>query len=177
MTSSAEVKLTRAGEAGRSGKEVRSDLRVLLEPRASGGIQLELVSRVDLYYGEAIRRQAQDTLRELGIEHARLLIEDSGALPFVIAARIEAAARRAGLSSTRRLLPERVALPEPSAKDRLRRTRLYLPGSEPKYFVNAVLYKPDAIIFDLEDAVHFAGEGQRAHPGAQRAARGSFRQV
>jgi citrate lyase subunit beta/citryl-CoA lyase len=155
MTSSAEVKLTRAGEAGRSGKEVRSDLRVLLEPRASGGIQLELVSRVDLYYGEAIRRQAQDTLRELGIEHARLLIEDSGALPFVIAARIEAAARRAGLSSTRRLLPERVALPEPSAKDRLRRTRLYLPGSEPKYFVNAVLYKPDAIIFDLEDAVHF----------------------
>jgi hypothetical protein len=34
----------------------------------------------------------------------------------------------------RRLLPERVALPKPSAKDRLRRTRLYLPGSEPNVF-------------------------------------------
>jgi citrate lyase subunit beta/citryl-CoA lyase len=156
MTSSVKVKLTRAGEAGRSGADIRSDVRVIVEPRASGGIQLELVSRVDLYYGETIRKQAGDVLRELGIEHARVLIEDSGALPFVIAARIEAAARRAGLSSTRQTLPERVGLPGPSPKDRLRRTRLYLPGSEPKYFVNAALYKPDAIILDLEDSVHFA---------------------
>jgi citrate lyase subunit beta/citryl-CoA lyase len=156
MTFSAEVGLTRTGEAGRSGSDVRSDLRVLLEPRASGGIQLELVSGVELHYGERIRGQARDVLRELGIEHARVRIEDSGALPFVIAARIEAAARRAGLAADRRVLPERVALPPQSAKDRFRRTRLYLPGSEPKYFVNAVLYKPDAIIFDLEDAVHFA---------------------
>ncbi|MGO8718128.1 MAG: aldolase/citrate lyase family protein [Acidobacteriaceae bacterium] len=156
MTFSAEVKLTRAGEGGRSGKEVRSDVRVLLEPRPSGGIQLELVSRVDLYYGETIRKQALAVLGELGIEHARVLIEDSGALPFVIAARIEAAARRADLSATRQALPERVVLPGPSSKDRLRRTRLYLPGSEPKYFVNAALYKPDAIILDLEDSVHFA---------------------
>ena len=156
MTFSAEVGLTRAGEAGRSGPDVRSDVRVLLEPRASGGIQLELVLRVELYYGERIRAQARDVLRELGIEHARVRIEDSGALPFVISARIEAAARRAGLAPERRALPERVALPPQSAKDRFRRTRLYLPGSEPKYFVNAALYKPDAIIFDLEDAVHFA---------------------
>jgi citrate lyase subunit beta/citryl-CoA lyase len=31
---------------------------------------------------------------------------------------------------------------------------MYVPGSEPKYFINAALYEPDAIIFDLEDAVH-----------------------
>ena len=155
MTTSASAMLTRTGEAGRSGADIRSDLRVLLEPRASGGIQLELRSRVDLYYGETIRKQTVDALRELGIEHARVVIEDSGALPFVILARIEAAAHRAGLPSTRRALPERVALPRPSSKDRLRRTRLYLPGSEPKYFVNAALYKSDAIILDLEDAVHF----------------------
>ena len=108
MTTSADTILTRAGEAGRCGADIRSDLRVRLEPRASGGIQLELVSRVELYYGEAIRRQAGEVLRELGIEHARVLIEDSGALPFVIGARIEAAARRAGLSSARRVLPKRV---------------------------------------------------------------------
>jgi citrate lyase subunit beta/citryl-CoA lyase len=29
-----------------------------------------------------------------------------------------------------------------------------LPGSEPKYFINASLHEPDAIILDLEDSVH-----------------------
>jgi citrate lyase subunit beta/citryl-CoA lyase len=47
-------------------------------------------------------------------------------------------------------------LPPPSPKDRLRRSRLYLPGSEPKYFTNAALHGPDAIILDLEDSVHRA---------------------
>jgi len=154
MAQSTAVNLTRIGEAGRSGKEVRSDLRVVLEPRSSGGLQLELVSRVAPYYGDAIRTQALAVLRELGVEHARVVIEDNGALPFVISARIEAAARRAGLPSERRALPERIGQPKPSAKDRLRRSRMYLPGAEPKYFINAALYEPDAIIFDLEDAVH-----------------------
>jgi citrate lyase subunit beta/citryl-CoA lyase len=152
----AGANLTRTGEAGRSGSDVRSDVRVVLEPRSGGGLEVELVSRVELYYGANIRRQAAEVLRELGIGNARVRIEDSGALPFVIAARIEAAARRAGLGSGRRALPERTALPPPSAKDRLRVTRLYLPGSEPKYFVNAALYGPDAVIIDLEDSVHSA---------------------
>jgi citrate lyase subunit beta/citryl-CoA lyase len=34
-----------------------------------------------------------------------------------------------------------------------RRTRLYLPGNEPKFIPNAGLHKPDAIILDLEDSV------------------------
>jgi citrate lyase subunit beta/citryl-CoA lyase len=37
--------------------------------------------------------------------------------------------------------------------DRLRRSRLYLPGNEPKFFINAGLHKPDGIILDLEDSV------------------------
>src|ERR1035438_9229631 len=53
-----------------------------------------------------------------------------------------------------RVLPDRIALPESSARDRLRRSRLYVPGSEPKYFVNAALHGADAIILDLEDSVH-----------------------
>jgi len=38
-------------------------------------------------------------------------------------------------------------------KDQLRRSRLYLPGNEPKFFVNAGLHSPDGIILDLEDSV------------------------
>ena len=155
MPAAAETSVRR-GEAGRAGGDVRSDLHVSLEERTSGGIDIDLRSRVDLYYGESIRQQARDVLQTLGIEHAHIAIVDEGALPFVIAARIEAAVRRAGLGQGKFALPKPVALPSSSAKDRLRRSRLYLPGNEPKYFINVGLHAPDAIILDLEDSVHFA---------------------
>lgn len=153
MEFATETNLKR-GEAGRSGGDVRSDLRVSLEPRDSGGIEIDLQSRVALYYGDLIRQQVRDVLDALGIHHALVTLTDEGALPFVIAARLEAAAKRAGLSTGKQALPEALPLPAPSAKDRLRRSRLYLPGNEPKYFVNAGLHAPDAVILDLEDSVH-----------------------
>jgi len=73
----------------------------------------------------------------------------------VIAARIETAARRAKLT-TKKSLPDQLPLPPPTTRDRLRRSRLYLPGTEPKYFINAALHAPDAVILDLEDSVHYA---------------------
>ncbi|MGB8063873.1 MAG: aldolase/citrate lyase family protein [Candidatus Sulfotelmatobacter sp.] len=153
MTVATEIRI---GEAGHCGPEIRSDLYVHLEPRDSGGLQIELESRVNTYYGDSIRKQAEEVLEALGVRHAHVLIRDEGALPFVIAARIEAAVRRAGLGEGTRVLPDRVNLPAPSGRDRIRRSRLYLPGSEPKYFINAALHGPDAIILDLEDSVHAA---------------------
>jgi citrate lyase subunit beta/citryl-CoA lyase len=135
---------------------VRSDLHVSFAERSSGGIEIALRSRVELYYGEVIRRQVHDVLRALGVEHARIEIVDEGALPFVIAARAEAAVRRAGLAEGKSALPEAVTLAAPSQRLRLRRSRLYLPGNEPKYFINASLHGPDAVILDLEDSVHYA---------------------
>jgi len=141
-------------EAGHHGKDVRSDLHVAIEPRDSGGLEITLESRVGLYYGSSILSQTRQTLESFGVKHARISIHDEGALPFVISARIEAAVKRAGSGDERKVLPEKVALPAPSLRDRLRRSRLYLPGSEPKYFINAGLHGPDAIILDLEDSVH-----------------------
>jgi len=149
-----ESRETAAGEAGHSGPDIRSDLRVRVEPRERGGIKIEVESRVEPYYGASIRRQAEEVLEALGVPNAQVGIHDEGALPFVIAARIEAATRRAGLGQGTRVLPDRIALPEPSGRDRMRRSRLYLPGSEPKYFINAALHGADAIILDLEDSVH-----------------------
>jgi citrate lyase subunit beta / citryl-CoA lyase len=142
------------GEAGHWGTDVRSDLHVAVEPCQTGGIEIELQSRVAPYYGQAIRAQAHQVLEALGVAHAHVSIHDEGALPFVIAARIEAAVQRAGAGGQRRALPDSTPLPAPSARDRLRRSRLYLPGSEPKYFINAALHGPDAVILDLEDSVH-----------------------
>ncbi len=154
MAGSTTTHAAQPAEAGRLGEDVRSDLHVVFEPREAGGIESELESRVAPYYGTTIQTQARQVLEALGVSGARVHLRDQGALPFAIAARIEAAVRRAGLGAGRRALPERVEPPAPSAKDRLRRSRLYLPGSEPKYFINAGLHGPDAIILDLEDAVH-----------------------
>lgn len=143
------------GEAGRRGDDVRSDLWVAVEPRDSGGIEIELTSRVEAYFGESIREQSIGVLQALGLGHAAVRIEDKGALPFVIAARLETAARRAGVDAPGDARPPVTATqPPPSSKTRLRRSRLYLPGNEPKYFPNAGLYGPDGIILDLEDSVH-----------------------
>lgn len=156
MNSTDELTSPRSAEAGHWGKEVRSDLHVAFESRDSGGVEISLESRVAPYYGSAIMDQTREVLAELGVKHARVTIHDEGALPFIIAARIEAAVRRAGIALGKRSLPEQRPLPPPSSKDRLRRSRLYLPGAEPKYFINASLHEPDAVILDLEDSVHRA---------------------
>jgi citrate lyase subunit beta/citryl-CoA lyase len=143
-------------EAGHWGKDVRSDLHVSIEPRDSGGLEITLESRVGLYYGSSILSQTRQVLESLGVKHARISLHDEGALQFVISARIETAVKRSGLGNDQKAMPEKVARPEPSLRNRLRRSRLYLPGSEPKYFINAGLHGPDAIILDLEDSVHHA---------------------
>src|SRR3954453_10907132 len=146
----------KAAEAGHYGNEIRSDLHVAVEPRDTGGLELTVESRVAPYYGDAIQAQARQVLENLGIKQAQITIRDEGALPYVIAARIETAARRAGLAVGQKSLPDKHPLPVPSTRDRLRRSRLYLPGTEPKYAINAALHGPDAVILDLEDSVHHA---------------------
>src|SRR5450755_976641 len=153
MSSALDTTSPRTAEAGHWGKEVRSDVHVAFETRSSGGVEISLDSRVAAYYGSAIMQQTREVLDELGVKHAGVALHDEGALPFVIAARIEAAARRAGIGLGRRSPPEQHPLPPPSPRDRLRRSRLYLPGSEPKYYINAALHAPDAVILDLEDSV------------------------
>ena len=143
------------GSSGRQGDDVRSDLRVSLELRAKGGLDIELTSRVEAYYGDAIREQASAILMAAGVEHAQLEIRDTGALPYVIAARLEAALRRAGVDPGSAGLPaDTLPLPSASSRAQLRRSRLYLPGNEPRYFINAGLHAPDGVILDLEDSVH-----------------------
>src|SRR4051812_727200 len=106
----------RRGEAGRAGKDVRSDPHETFDERKHGGIEVDLQSRVDLYYGEAIRVQATHVLHALGISHALVKLVDEGALPFVIDARLEAAVLRAGITPTMAALPDAVPLPPPSTR-------------------------------------------------------------
>jgi citrate lyase subunit beta/citryl-CoA lyase len=129
-----------------------------VEPSGADGIRLELDSKVESLFGVSIRETVAGTLTALGADRVKVAVEDQGALPWVLQARAEAAFRR--YAPPARDLdarpPRTTALPprEGSPKDRLRRSRLYLPGNEPKFMVNAGLHRPDAVILDLEDSVH-----------------------
>ena len=142
------------GEAGRQGKEVRSDCWVKIETKSSGGLRLKVTSKVAIMFGKAIRKLIKDELAFFDIKNAAVTLEDAGALPFVMTARIEAAVKRLNPDEKREYLPELLPWAQYStARERFRRSRLYLPGNEPKFMINAGIHKPDGVILDLEDSV------------------------
>lgn len=140
--------------AGKCGEGVRSDCYVEIKVRQTGGLDINLRSKVAAMYGEAIRELAVQVVNHAGIAHAEILIDDSGALPFTLNARLETAVQRLLGNETFEYHPDVPAVRRSATvKDRMRRSRLYLPGNEPKFFINAGLHQPDAVILDLEDSV------------------------
>ncbi len=141
------------GEKTTVGTEIKSDITLEIEKTDGGGIDLALESSVGALFGPKIKRTILDTLATLGVEHARVHANDRGALDWVIQARVEAAVRRLWPVEGAGAIPEKRVQWEHAPKDRLRRSRLYLPGNNPDLMLNAGLFGPDAIILDLEDSV------------------------
>jgi len=138
---------------GNSGPKIRSDCEITLELKNKGGITIELKSKVKVLYGESIKNQCIDILNYFGISNAILTINDSGALPFVIAARMESAIKKL-IPSDSSYLPELLEENKYSTSTgRFRFTRLYIPGNSPSMMINAGLHSADGIILDLEDSV------------------------
>lgn len=141
------------GKAGNRGQEVRSDCYVEIELKLSGGILLDINSKVKALFGKSIEKLTLNILRTFAIENARIIIEDAGALDFVIAARIEAAIKKIMDTGRDYLLPVINENLSVSKKDDFRFSRLYLPGNSPKLMINAGVHSPNGIILDLEDSV------------------------
>ena len=138
---------------GNKGTRVRSDCFVTLEIRKDGGLQIDIKSKVDALFGKQIRKLAIRILEFFEIKNAVLQIEDTGALLFVLAARIEAAIKKL-IDTDKEYIVE--LIPEnkyQTGKERFRFSRLYLPGNTPSLMINAGIHKPNGIILDLEDAV------------------------
>ncbi len=157
---------------GNQGERIRSDCSVRLELRDSGGIDLQLESKVERMFGSGIREQTEEVLRSLGISHAAVEMKDSGALPFVTAARLEAAVRQltgTDRSSVPDMIPQNLY---ETGRDRPRFSRLYLPGNSPSMMLNAGIHQPDGIILDLEDSV-----APEKKPEARLLVRNALRQV
>lgn len=141
--------------AGNKGKKVRSDCFVTLELKDSGGIQIDQKSKVQALYGDSNIELCKDVLSFFGIKNATLCLEDTGALPLVIAARIEAAVKELITTDKEYLLNFIEENKYNSEKEQFRFTRLYLPGNSPSMMLNAGLHKPNGIILDLEDSVAY----------------------
>ncbi len=138
---------------GNTGPRIRSDCELKLEIRSSGGIKINLESKVKVMYGNSITRLMKEGLDFFDIKHAVLDVNDSGALPFVHMARLETAVK-AHVKTNKELLPEFSDHNKyHSERERFRFSRLYLPGNIPSMMLNAGLHSPDGIILDLEDSV------------------------
>lgn len=140
--------------AGKRGDKVRSDCYIEIELTKSGGIKTSLTSKVDTMYGQSINDLLIEMCEFFELKNANIAVEDNGALPFTIAARFECAYKKLFPEDHSEFLPEfNKNNLYSTSRERMRRSRLYLPGNEPKFYTNAGLHKPDAIILDLEDSV------------------------
>ncbi len=76
---------------GTAGTLESSDVLITIEPAQSGGINLSLESSVINQYGRQIKAQVLESLKRLGVENAKVIVNDHGALDCTIKARVECA--------------------------------------------------------------------------------------
>lgn len=104
--------------------------------------------------GELFREHIEDIIskrmEEIDIT-ADVEIEENGALDYVIIARLESAIAKATMGD----IPDKKIRRGKTAKDRVRRSRLYVPGNNPRFINSVAVYGSDCIILDLEDSVAF----------------------
>ena len=133
----------------RIGSETKGDCAVEVRSKGARGVEVETKNAELL--GDGIRAVAEEALSDLAADDVGVLVADYGALDYVIAARIEAAARAAGPDGVLRLAPSvgRGA----SERDRPRRSRLYAPGNQPRLLVGIEIHGADCVLLDLEDSV------------------------
>lgn len=153
--------LNKRAEAGTLEK---SDVLVQIEP-GTNGIELNLKSKVMSLYGKQITKIILKTLERLGVKNAQITVSDNGALDCIIKSRVECSVFRAAEISGNLPWGTEIAenssfnenlkreVEKGSSKNRLRRTMLFLNAHRAKLVKDAYIYKPDCLIFDLEDAV------------------------
>jgi len=131
-----------------AGRLERGDVRATVKP--GKGRNIEIKSSIMKMFGDRIREDCIAELDRLNVDNVQVNLEDDGGLKFVIAARVEAAVVEAsGEQSPVKTRDVKIEC----SQERLRRSRLYIPGNNPHLFTNAWLFGADVLFLDLEDAV------------------------
>jgi len=128
---------------GEAGTDNKRDCHV----QVSEGSGIEIESKYAGMFGDHIKELVQRRLDELDTD-AAVAIKEQGCYDYVILARLEAALRRAGVEQ---LSDEMVERSPPAGQ--LRRSRMYVPGNNPKMLNKAGMYGADCLLLDLEDSV------------------------
>jgi citrate lyase subunit gamma (acyl carrier protein) len=81
------VKMATAGS-------VESNDILIMISKGNGDINIELESVVEKQFGDSIKKVIYDTLLEEGIDDAKVIAKDKGALDFTIKARVKACVKR-----------------------------------------------------------------------------------
>ncbi|WP_035051541.1 citrate lyase acyl carrier protein [Carnobacterium pleistocenium] len=71
-----------------------SDLQIIIDQNVGNGIDIELNSSVKKQYGKQIEAVIKETLANLGITEAKLVVEDRGSLDCTVIARTIAVVHR-----------------------------------------------------------------------------------
>jgi citrate lyase subunit beta/citryl-CoA lyase len=124
-------------------------------PAASLEIEIEAGNAALVERG--IRAVVEATAGAMEITAAKVTVVDRGALDYVLSARMETALQTAfpEVASPIQRTVERAA----TARDRLRRSRLYAPGNNPRFLAGIDLHDADCILLDLEDSVPLQEKG------------------
>jgi len=136
------------------GRDSKEDVLIKIEKAEGEENIIEIESSVKNLFGKHIKELILENLKKVEIPPLKVEVKDNGALDFVILARLEAGIKRLFPNLKFKFLPEKnFEYRIQSAKERTRRSRLYIPGNQPDLMINAYLFKPDGIILDLEDSV------------------------
>jgi len=132
----------------RCGAEAKGDCLVVVDN--DGGPKTDLAARSKQLLERGLRAVIDETLSKLDASDISIAVTDSGALDYVLVARIEAAVRG--------VLPEKPPISPPvqrkgTERDRPRRSRLYAPGNNPRLLAGIEIHGADCVLLDLEDSV------------------------
>ncbi|MEA2053928.1 MAG: aldolase/citrate lyase family protein [Candidatus Thermoplasmatota archaeon] len=128
---------------GISGTENKRDCTVtVLE-----GEGIEIKGKDKNMFGEHIESLIKKRLDELDVK-AQVKVEENGSLDYVIMARLEAALQKACGEDLHDVVIKREDMHVGP-----RRSRMYIPGNNPRMINSAGVYGCDCLILDLEDSV------------------------
>jgi citrate lyase subunit beta / citryl-CoA lyase len=137
------------------GSDAKGDCRVCAEPAAA--IAVEVKTKAAQLLERGLRTVIQKQLDRHGNPSVQILVEDFGALDYVLAARLE---RALGALLHEPIPAMTSEVPRmPAAKDAPRRSRLYVPGNSPRLLAGIEVHGADCVLLDLEDSVPPAEKG------------------
>ena len=130
------------------GTENERDCLVVI--RENSGLKINVDVKVGICK-EDILSLVEERVKEYDIDNAEIHVKENGALDYVIKARLDFALHR----FTGKKVKEEAFRREATDRKRPRRSRLYVPGNNPRLLINAGIFESDCIILDLEDSVPF----------------------